>query len=162
MIRKVIPSVDATAITNIYNKYVSETTVSFETEPLSVAQMQNRIEEIARQYPYFVSEEGGVVQGYAYVHKWKERAAYSKTVEGTIYLNSDVRHEGIGTELAKKIISTCRELGFRAIIACITEENHESLEFHKKMGFVEVSHFLKVGEKFGRLLDVIDMELQLK
>lgn len=161
MIRRVIPSTDAATITRIYNRYICETTVSFETEPLSVEQMQKRIEDIASKYPYFVYEKDGVVIGYAYVHNWKERAAYQKTVEATIYLDFNCKREGVGTKLATKIIQASREMGFHAIIACITEENRESLEFHKKMGFKKVSHFLKVGEKFGRQLDVVDMELQL-
>lgn len=160
MIRKVRIQ-DAADIVAIYNRYIVDTTVTFETEPLSVDEMQKRITTIASSFPYFVYEFEGRVVGYAYVHLWKERAAYSRTLETTIYLDPDIRHSGIGTKLMHHVIDECRCLDYKVLIACITAENGESLEFHKRLGFVQVSHFHNVGEKFGRLLDVIDMELQL-
>ena len=161
MIRQVNPKTDASAIAEIYNRYIEKTTVSFETAPLTVNQMQQRIENIASQYPYFVCEDNGRIIGYAYAHQWKERAAYSKTLETTIYLTESKKHEGIGTNLMQHVIGECRKRGFSNLIACVTGENTASISFHKTLGFKEVSHFINVGEKFGRLLDVIDLELQL-
>ena len=59
------------------------------------------------------------------------------------------------------IINECRTQGYKVLIACITAENSDSLEFHRHLGFTQASLFHNVGEKFGRFLDVIDMELQL-
>ena len=67
----------------------------------------------------------------------------------------------LNTADIQHVIDECRSLGYRVLIACITAENTGSLEFHKSLGFTQVSFFHNVGEKFGRLLDVIDMELQL-
>lgn len=161
MIRKVKSS-DAEAIVNIYNKYIEKTTVSFETEALTVEQMRQRIADISSKYPYYVYENDGNVQGYAYVHQWKERAAYSKTLETTIYLDKDIKHQGVGTALMLHVIEDCKREGFRVLIACITGENSESIEFHKKLGFKQASMFHGVGHKFGRQLDVVDMELHIQ
>lgn len=152
---------DAADIVNIYNRYIAETTVTFETVTLSIEQMRQRIKDISHHFPYYVYEKEWKVVGYAYVHQWKERAAYSKTLETTIYLSSDVKHAGIGSALMQQIINDCRQLGYKVLIACITGENIESIQFHKKLGFVQASLFHNVGEKFGRWLDVVDMELQL-
>ena len=76
MIRPVC-SDDAAALAGIYNYYVQETTISFESAPLSVADMRARIEQTAAAYPFLVWEEAGQVLGYAYAHAWKERAAYA-------------------------------------------------------------------------------------
>ena len=145
----------------IYNRYIVDTTITCDTEPVSVDEMRNRIHDIASCFPYFVYEHQGRVVGYAYVHQWKERAAYARTLETTVYLSPDAFHSGIGTTLMQHVIDECRSLGYRVLIACITAENTGSLEFHKSLGFTQVSFFHNVGEKFGRLLDVIDMELQL-
>ena len=51
---------------------------------------------------------------------------------------------------------------FSALIACITEGNEASYSLHEKLGFRKVSHFEKVGLKFGRWLDVVDYELIIK
>ena len=158
MVRKVNPNTDAKQITDIYNIYILNTTVSFETEPLTVAQMEQRISQISTYYPYFVWEEENKILGYAYVHQWKERAAYRDTVETTIYLAPNSKNKGIGTMLMKQLINECKAQNYRMLIACITGDNIASIEFHKKIGFTEVSHFHNVGKKFGRWLDVVDME----
>lgn len=160
MIRNVVLA-DAEAITAIYNKYITDTTVSFETKPLTVTEMAERIRDISSHYPYYVYEEDGKILGYCYAHRWKERAAYSHTYETTIYLASENRGCRIGSRLMHRLIDSCREQGCHALIACITEENEDSLQFHTHLGFKQVSCFEQVGIKFGKLLDVVDMELLL-
>ena len=49
----------------------------------------------------------------------------------------------------------------RQLIACVTAENAASVAFHKRIGFEQVSHFKNVGCKFGRLLDVVDLQYTL-
>lgn len=85
MIRKVTPD-DAQAITDIYNPFITHTTVTFETEPVSVDEMRRRIVTLSADYPYYVYEHQGQVLGYCYLHAWKPRAAYARTLEVTIYL----------------------------------------------------------------------------
>lgn len=151
---------DAPDITDIYNHYVTETTVSFETEALSTDSMRHRIKEISASYPYFVAEENGRVVGYCYIHQWKERAAYRNTMELTIYLDLHHKRKGTGTMLMQHLLTACRNMeSCKNLIACITEENHDSIAFHERMGFKKVSHFRNVGFKFGKWLDVVDMEL---
>ncbi len=160
MIREVRPD-DAAQIAGIYNHYILETTISFETQPLSAEDMRIRIEEISSYFPYFVAENNGKLTGYCYAHPWKERAAYCKTLETTIYLASEAKGRGLGTRLMTQLIKECRNRGYHALIACITAENEESCQFHERLGFKKVSHFEQVGQKFGRWLDVADYELML-
>lgn len=160
MIREVTPD-DAAAIVDIYNHYITKTTVTFETTPLTPDQMRQRILDISSHFPYLVYELQGRVAGYAYVHPWKERAAFAHTLETTVYLAPDAKHEGIGSKLMQPIIDYCRQRGYRVLVACITAENQESIDFHKRLGFTQASLFHNVGYKFGRWLDVVDMEMQL-
>ena len=160
MIRNVIPA-DAAAITAIYNHYVTHTAISFETTPLTVEEMRERLMAISRKYPYLVYETRTQVIGYCYAHEWKERAAYAKTLETTIYLDPRHKTKGIGRQLMEKLIALCREAGYHALVACITASNRESRDFHTKLGFHEVSFFKEVGYKLGEWHDVTDYELLL-
>lgn len=160
MIRLIRPS-DAKAIADIYNIYVEESVISFEVEPLTEEAMRERIDAIASEFPYLVWEEQGAILGYCYAHPWKERAAYNRTLETTIYLTPDAKGHGVGTKLMCRLIDECRRSGYRALIACITADNEESISFHQRLGFQKVSHFKSVGMKFGRWLDVVDYELLL-
>lgn len=160
MIRNVRPE-DAEAIASIYNEYVLHSVITFDTEPVTAVAMRSQIASISAGHPYFVYEENGVVKGYCYAHTWKEKAAYQYAWETTLYLSPDVQGRGIGTQLMKRLISDCRLKGCKALIACITEGNSASEALHEKLCFKKVSHFEKVGLKFGRLLDVVDYELIL-
>ena len=160
MIRNV-SSRDAKAIVDIYNEYVVNSVATFETEPLRVEEMEGRIAGISASYPYLVYVDQDEVVGYCYAHTWKERSAYRYTLETTVYLSPGHTGKGIGMLLMQRLIEACRENGYRALIACITEGNEASNILHERLGFKQVSHFKKVGLKFDRWLDVADYELLL-
>ena len=160
MIRNV-KTCDAKDIALIYNYYIEISTITFETEPVSVEEMAARIADISEKYPYFVYEESGKVAGYCYVTSWKKKAAYNKTVESTIYIDKDFQGKGIGRALVNKLINELREKSFHAVIACITIPNPTSVKLHEELGFRQVSEFKEVGYKFEKWLDVGDWELIL-
>lgn len=159
-IRAVTPA-DAPLITEMYNWYIKNSVITFETTLLTVDEMRERIDELSAHFPYFVYEIGGKIAGFCYAHPWKQRAAYSKTLETTIYLSHDHFRCGIGRQLMSRLIDECRSLGYNALIACITGSNSGSIYFHRSLGFHQVSFFEKVGYKLGQTLDVTDYELLL-
>ena len=161
MFYRKIEEQDIPQITELYNWYIANGVESFETEPLTEGQMRRRVEDISARFPYYVAVDEGRVVGYCYAHPWKERAAYSRTFETTIYLRHDIKRQGVGTELMRLLITDCRSLGCKALIACITGENEASIAFHRRLGFEQASLFKSVGYKHGRWLDVVDMELIL-
>ena len=135
---------DAKAITNIYNEYVLHSVATFDTEPVQEEEMRARIAEISSRFPYFVYEEDKEITGYCYAHTWKERSAYRYTLETTVYLSPGHTGKGIGMLLMQRLIEACRENGYRALIACITEGNEASNILHERLGFKQVSHFTKL------------------
>jgi L-amino acid N-acyltransferase YncA len=153
---------DIKSITTIYNQYITETTITFETKQLTENEMSARVKSISVTSPYFICEEDGNLLGYCYAHPWKERAAYSKSYETTVYISPENRGRGIGTKLMERLIADCRQRGVHALIACITGGNEASNHLHEKLGFHQVSLFRQVGMKFGKWLDVMDYELILE
>ena len=93
---------DFPAITEIYNYYVLKGEQSFETEAVTAEEMQQRAFIITIDSHYLVAVSGGTILGFCYAHKWKERAAYSNTLETTIYLSKDARHRGVGKLLMEQ------------------------------------------------------------
>lgn len=160
-IREVDPEGDATAITLIYNHFILETDISFETEPLTVDEMKQRIAGVAPRYPYIVVETEGRIVGYAYVHEWSTRPAYAATVESSIYLSPEIAGQGIGGELLGELETRCKERGIEVVLALITATNKASCRFHEHAGYEKVGHLSGVGHKFGRTLDVAIYEHKL-
>lgn len=76
MIRKVDLE-DAKAITAIYNEYVINSTATFETEPVAVEDMRERITQISANFPYFVYEIDNEVVGYCYAPSVERKSRIS-------------------------------------------------------------------------------------
>lgn len=149
------------AVTAIYNHYILNSTVCFCLEAFGTADMMKAMTEIYPRYPYLVAEMDGKVAGFCYAHPWKQKKAYSHTWETTIYVAPDATGSELGHLLMKHLVGESRKMGCRVMIACITGENSGSRHFHESIGFRKVSHFEKVGYKFGRYLDVCDYQLDL-
>lgn len=150
---------DAEQITQIYNFYIQKTHHTFETEPISVSEMQNRIEEIAKNYPFLAAEENGEILGFAYAAKYKSRQAYRHSVEVSVYIKHDQKQKGIGKSLYRELLNNLSKTEVHAIIAGIALPNDASVRLHESFGFEKVAHFREVGFKFDKWIDVGYWEL---
>jgi phosphinothricin acetyltransferase len=146
---------DAEVIAAIYNHYVRDTVVTFEEEPVSTADMEVRIGQISADgLPWLVAEHDGVIQGYAYASKWKERVAYRFSVESTVYLAPGAEGRGLASALYSALFARLAECRVRAVMAGIALPNARSVALHEKFGMTKVAHFREVGFKFGQWIDV--------
>ena len=145
---------DAAPIAAIYNHYVRATVVTFEEEPVTVAEMARRISETTAGYPWLVAESGGEVKGYACASSWKRRSAYRLAAESTVYLAPSSTGQGLGRMLYAALIAEMRSRGLHCAIAGVSLPNPASVAIHEKMGFRPIGQFREVGWKFGRWVDV--------
>ena len=153
---------DGGAIADIYNHYIANTVVTFETEPVSAADMAARITETgAVSLPWLVAESETGIIGYAYASTWKGRCAYRYSVESTIYLDPSHTGHGAGTRLYSALIEAIKALGMHAVIGGISLPNDGSVRLHEKLGFEKVGHFREVGHKQDRWVDVGYWQLML-
>jgi phosphinothricin acetyltransferase len=160
MIRPV-KSNDALGICGIYNYYIKETVITFEETPVSIKEMENRIRNVSAAYPWLVWEEEGALIGYAYVNKWKDRSAYSFSVEDSIYLKQGYEHKGLGRKLLTRLLDEVKKTNIHAIVAGITLPNEQSVGLHETLGFKKIAQFNEIGFKSNRWLDVGYWELLL-
>ena len=150
---------DAAQIAEIYNYYIQHTHHTFETEPLSGEEMQQRVAEISANYPYLVADEDGEILGYAYATQFRLRQAYEYAAEVSIYVKNEAKQKKIGTQLYVKLFDELAETNVHAIMAGIALPNFASVVFHERLGFEKVAHFKEVGYKLGRWIDVGYWEL---
>jgi phosphinothricin acetyltransferase len=160
MIRPVLPT-DAPALADIYNPYIRDTIITFEEEPVSVAEMGARIAKVTATYPWLVWEEDGVVIGYAYASTWRARHAYRFAAETTIYLAQGHHGKGRGAALYRALLAELKQRGFHSALGCLGLPNEPSVRLHEKLGFRKVGHMTEAGWKFGAWVDVGFWELML-
>ena len=152
---------DVAAITAIYNQAVTDTTASFDLEPKSLEQRMAWFTGHGPRHPVIVAEVSGQVVGWGSLSPYSERPAYDATVEISIYIDSSWHRRGIGAALGEQLIASARKIGLHAIIARICTENEASLRMTRNLGFADAGVLHAVGFKFGRWLDVAQLELLL-
>jgi L-amino acid N-acyltransferase YncA len=146
---------DGRACAAIYAPYVTDTAITFETEPPSAVEMAARIADAQRSHAWLVLEEDdGRVVGYAYGSVWKTRAAYRWACEVSAYLEPGRRRTGGGRMLYEALLDRLAARGFRVAIAGMTLPNEASVGFHRAMGFEPVGIYRRVGFKHGAWHDV--------
>jgi len=149
---------DLEAINDIYNHYVFNSTCTYQTEAEPMELRGKWFENHGAAHPVIVAEEAGVVVGWGSLSKFHQRAAYSRTVENSVYVHHAQQRRGIGWLLLTQLIELAGELGHHTIIALIDAEQTPSVAVHAKAGFEKVALLKEVGFKFGRWLDVVYMQ----
>jgi len=150
---------DATAIAEIQNALLAETTIEWRDEPYTVA---SRVDWIRDLDVVLVAEAGDVVIGFAAFGAFRDitvRPGYRHTVENTVHVRQAHWGAGVGRQLMTALIDAARERGVHVIVAAIDSVNASSIRLHDRLGFVEVGRLPEVGTKFGRWLDLVLMQL---
>jgi phosphinothricin acetyltransferase len=145
---------DAAQLVDLYNYYIRHTLITFEEIELTAEQYAERIQKIAADYPFLVYEENGVILGFAYGSKWRERSAYRFALESSVYVRQGHFGKKIGGKLYEKLFDELKAQGCRQVIGVITLPNDTSVAMHEKFGFEKAAHFKQVGLKFGQWCDV--------
>ena len=143
---------DAAAIRAIYAPFVQATAVSFEYEVPPLRYYEDVLG--ASIYPWLVFERDGEVLGYAYGSRFHERAAYSWSVQVTVYLAEAVRGAGIGKRLITELLEVLRAQGYATAFAGVTLPNPASVGLFESLGFTRCARHKKVGYKLGKWHDV--------
>lgn len=149
---------DGAACAGIYAPYVTETAVTFETEPPDAAELSRRIATAQEAHDWLVVEtgsaEGPRVVGYAYGGTFRARPAYRWTAEVSIYLDRHAGGQGLGRTLYAALLDRLEALGYRTLVAGYTVPNEASERLHRGLGFEQVGIYRRVGVKHGAWQDV--------
>ncbi len=157
---------DAEELLSIYAPYVEDTAVSFEYQVPTLEEFRGRIRETLERFPYLAAEDETGIAGYAYVSSFKEREAYSWSVETSIYVRRDSRWRGVGRRLYEALEAALSAQGVLNLNACIAYPPAEddpyltldSVIFHERMGYRLAGRFHQCASKFGRWYDMVWME----
>jgi L-amino acid N-acyltransferase YncA len=141
---------DGAACAAIYAPYVTNTAISFELVPPDATEMAARIARTIARTPWIVVEIDGVVRGYAYGTRHRDRAAYDWTVETTVYIDRDFTQRGLGRIAMSAVLAVLRLQGAHLAVAGVTTPNDGSLALHQALGFVRIGAFEAIGWKAGR------------
>lgn len=153
---------DLEALSGIYNIEVREGTSTFDTEQREGERARTWFESHSSDAcPILVAEEDGKILGWASLSPWSQRGAYARTVEGSLFVSAAERGRGVGKALQDALIEAALVAGHGVLVARVERGNEASRRLLLSGGFSSVGVMRRVGEKFGRLLDVEVFELML-
>jgi phosphinothricin acetyltransferase len=147
----------------IYAHHVLTGTGTFEVEAPDMAEMTGRWGRIVeRGWPFLVAcpvDDLSRVMGFAYGAQFRERAAYAKSFEVSVYTAPTAQRLGVGATVLTQTLVSLRDQGAEQAVAYIGDSaNAASIGLHSKLGFRHVGTLRNIGEKFGKALDVVIMQ----
>ncbi len=154
---------DLPAILEIYNDAVLNSTAIWIETP---ADLENRRAWLAARtaagFPVLVADSSGSgVIGYGSFGEFRAFEGFRHTVEHSVYVTEEAQGRGVGKMLLRALIAEARGMGKRVMVGAIDATNYASLALHEHMGFEETGRMPGVGEKFGKRLDMVLVQLTL-
>ncbi|MCK6259170.1 N-acetyltransferase family protein [Fictibacillus sp. KIGAM418] len=145
---------DLPAILDIYNDAIKTLTATFDLEEQTLDERKAWFEKYGGDFPLVVAKLDGKVAGYSCLSPFRDKAAYSRTTELSLYIASEFRGKGVGKALMEDILQRAADAGYHTVIGGITGGNEASVKLHEKFGFEFVGCFKEVGYKFDEWQDV--------
>lgn len=155
---------DLPAMVEIYNYYIQNSVVTFDIEPITYEDWASKFKWISDLgLPFIVAESpSGQIIGFAYVAPWRQKAAFKRTVEDSVYLRPAAIGKRVGTKLLAELLERAKAAGVKEVVAVISDKGAESsIALHERFGFKRQGHLGKVGFKFGRWLGTVLMQKSL-
>jgi len=140
----------------IYNHYVVHTPITFDLEPRTLAQRQEWFDDFGKtgKYQCFVAVNDGRILGWVCSARFKEKAAYSSSIETSVYLRPDTIGKGIGRRLYQTLFEALVGEDVHRAFGGITLPNDASVALHRAVGFEHIGTYPEIGRKFGKYWDV--------
>ena len=147
----------------IYNREIESGTATFDMSPRSLEDQLEWLAGHSGAHPAVAAvttDDDGedVVIGFGSLSPYRPRAAYSTTVEDSVYVAEGSQRLGIGRAILEELLRLAEAHGFHAVMARVGGHNDASVALHESCGFEMIGTEREVGRKFGRWLDVVCMQ----
>lgn len=152
------------ALTAIYNHYVVNSHVTFDTQPFTpeqrLADWFVQFDAASGPYRLLVAEVGegedrGQVVGYAAGTRFRPKPAYRTSIETCVYLDPEWVGRGVGRYVYGALMGLLDSMpDVHRAYAGVALPNDASQRLHEGVGFRPVGVLREVGFKFGRFYNV--------
>ncbi|MEJ8635597.1 N-acetyltransferase family protein [Streptomyces sp. MS2.AVA.5] len=162
---------DLVALTELYNHYIRETAVTFDTAAFTPEQRRPWLRSHPEDGPHRLlvardardarTPPGESLLGYATSSPLRPKPAYSTSVEVSVYCAPEAAGRGIGTLLYTALFEALAGEDLHRAYAGIALPNEASARLHARFGFRHLGTYEQVGRKFDRYWDVAWYEKKL-
>jgi L-amino acid N-acyltransferase YncA len=146
---------DLPAVKELYDYYILNSTATFHSQKITIEELKEFLFINHPKYPSFLIKENQEILGYCFLTRYKKRQAYDRTAEVSIYLKPECTGKGIGLLAMNHLEAAAKLAGIHVLIGTLSGDNQASIRLYEKMQYKKVAHFKNIGEKFGKLVDVV-------
>ena len=141
---------DLPALVDIYNHYVLNGNVTFDTEPVTIEGRRPWFDSFSTgPHQLLVAEGPEGVLGCATSSRYRAHPAFDQTVEMGIYLAPAACRRGLGRRLYASLLTLLEQQPVHLAVAGVALPNDASTALHRKLGFEEVGIFRDYAIKNG-------------
>ncbi|MDO6586808.1 GNAT family N-acetyltransferase [Salipiger sp. 1_MG-2023] len=155
IIRQARPE-DAAALVALWNPWIETTAITFSTDLKTAEGVAADI--AARGAAFQVAEDARQLVGLATYFPFRSGPGYRFTKEHSVILAPEARGKAAGRALMAALETAARAEGVQSLFAGVSGENPEGVAFHAALGFTEAARLPRVGNKFGRWMDLVLMQ----
>lgn len=152
---------DCEQIRDIWNYYIRDTIATFNPSEKSRHDIGDLIDQKRLHNKPFLVFDTGSIQGFATYGDFRSGAGYAYTQEHTILLHKSATRTGIGRKLLTALEQHADKANIHSMIAGVSAENTQGVDFHIACGFKQVARLPQVGFKFDRWHDLVILQKML-
>jgi len=153
---------DFQLIAEIYNEYISLGTVTMDETLKSASDIAEWVNKFHDREKLYVLKENFKTIGWGIIKRYSDREGYRFTCETTVYLTANKLGKGYGTLMKKYIISACKKLNYKHLVAKIFANNKSSISYNEKLGYTIVGTQKAVGFKNNNWQNIVIMQYIIK
>lgn len=146
-------------ILKIINHYIANSSSIYEETERSLDVQLQWFQQLKEQnFPVLVALNEGNVVGFAAFQTFRAKFGYRFSAEHSVYVFPGFEGRGIGFRLMQLLFKEAIDRKIHVLIGGIDSQNTESIEFHQRLGFVEVGRMPQVGKKHDQWLTLVWMQ----
>ncbi|MFW9902382.1 MAG: GNAT family N-acetyltransferase, partial [Candidatus Thorarchaeota archaeon] len=107
---------------------------------------------------FIILEIENKIAGFALLRNYLPYENFKHTGQLSYFIKPEYTNKGFGTILLNKLVEDAIKIGINYFFVHISSLNEQSLNFHKKHGFIECGRLTNIAMKFDMSFDIIFMQ----
>ena len=145
-------------IASIYNEYILIGKSTMEEEIHTAQHIQNWVTKFNDRERLYVIKEDNIPFGWGIIKKYSDREGYRFACETAIYITQSKLRKGYGSLMKQHLISECKALDYRHLVAKIFAKNKGSILYNQRIGYTIVGTQKDIGFRNGKTVDIVIMQ----
>lgn len=137
-------------VSDILNYYIKNTTAAYRAEVVSEEFALNFLESSDIYCSFIIKTKENKIVGFCTLEPHMALSTFSEVAEVMYFIHHEYTGFGAGSLALNKMEEAARKIGIKKILADVSTENIDSINFHLKNGFTEYGRLCDVGNKLGR------------